>query len=214
MVLAGRMKPRLLPGYWLAQLLGAFVAGSLSLLLFHHQIGQYEALHEIIRGNASSVQTAMMFGEYFPNPLNSHPLLGVSFGTAMLAEGLGTFLLATMIFILTEGCNVGRPSEGVSPILIGGTVAAIISIFAPLTQAGINPARDLGPRLVAYLAGWGTVAIPGPEGGFFCVYILSPLLGGMVAALLFRFVIEPCMKRNTNPSEACRPYCKTPESVG
>lgn len=49
----------------------------------------------------------------------------------------------------------------------------------------MNPARDLGPRLVAWLAGWDWVAIPGPMGWFFWVYILSPLLGGCLAAFGF-----------------------------
>lgn len=31
------------------------------------------------------------------------------------------------------------------PPLIGATVGALISVIAPLTQAGFNPARDLGP---------------------------------------------------------------------
>jgi glycerol uptake facilitator protein len=62
------------------------------------------------------------------------------------------------------------------------------------TQAGLNPARDFGPRLVAYLAGWGSIALPGPRGGFFTVYILGPLLGGVLSALLFRGVINPLMK--------------------
>lgn len=48
--------------------------------------------------------------------------------------------------------------EGVKnavPIIVGLTITALIGVFAPLTSAGINPARDLGPRLVAYAAGWG-----------------------------------------------------------
>ena len=109
----------------------------------------------------------------------------------MLAEGFGTFLLVIMIFFLTEGCNVGRPGDALAPLFIGGTVAALIAITAPLTQAGINPARDFGPRVIAYLAGWGRVAIPGPKNGFFWVYIASPLLGGAAAAAFFRFVVAP-----------------------
>jgi glycerol uptake facilitator-like aquaporin len=66
--------------------------------------------------------------------------------------------------------------------MIGLGVAIVISIIAPLTQAGLNPARDFGPRLLAYLAGWGPVAIPGPRGGFFAVYIASPLVGSLVGA--------------------------------
>ena len=72
---------------------------------------------------------------------------------------------------------MGRPSSDIAPFFIGLTVMGIISVIAPLTQAGLNPARDFGPRLVAYLAGWGSIALPGPRGGFFAVYILGPLLG-------------------------------------
>ena len=85
---------------------------------------------------------------------------------AMLGEGLGTFLPVMMIFALTEGCKVGRPSGTVAPIFIGATVTAVIAVIAPLTHAGVNPARDFGPRLVSWFAGWGHVAIPGPRGRF------------------------------------------------
>jgi glycerol uptake facilitator protein len=45
--------------------------------------------------------------------------------------------------------------------------------------------------LFAYLAGWGSVAIPGPRGGFFTVYILSPIIGGVVGGLVYDLVIRP-----------------------
>ena len=77
----------------------------------------------------------------------------VSLPLAMLAEGFGTMLLALFIFALTEDCNVGRPSSDLQPLFIGLTVSSIIFFVAPLTQAGLNPARDFGPRIVAYLSG-------------------------------------------------------------
>ena len=77
----------------------------------------------------------------------------VSMPLAMFAEGFGTFLLVMFIFALTEGCNVGRPSDALAPLFIGLTVSSIIFLVAPLTQAGLNPARDFGPRLVAWLMG-------------------------------------------------------------
>lgn len=194
MVLAGRMRPFLLPWYVVSQLMGAVAAGTALVLLLNGCIASFEAAAGIVRGTPDSVRTAMMFGEYFPNPGMAPEWMKVPVSVAMLAEGLGTFLLVTMIFLLTEGCNVGRPSEGVSPVFIGGTVTAIIAVLAPLTQAGINPARDFGPRLVAYFAGWGDVAIPGPQGGFFLVYIAAPFFGGAIAAGFFRLVIEPLMR--------------------
>jgi glycerol uptake facilitator protein len=203
MVLAGRMRPRLLMPYWASQLLGGIFAGATVLLLFHTSISGFEVAHNIVRGSPESVKTAMLFGEYFPNPGISKQWFEVSISTAMLAEGAGTFILVTMIFLLTEGCNVGRPSEGSSPIFIGGTVAAMIAITAPLTQTGINPARDFGPRIIAYLAGWGCTAIPGPKGGFFWVYIAAPLFGGAAAAACFRFVIAPFMSAKESAPIVC-----------
>lgn len=197
MVLAGRMEGRLLPWYLASQLLGGIAAGCMLLLLFSGAIHQYESANAIMRGAPESVRTAMMFGEYFPNPGTAPEWLKVSTVQAMFAEGVGTFLLVLLIFSLTEGCNVGRPSEGVSPVFIGGAVAAIISIVSPLTQAGLNPARDFGPRLVAYFAGWGAIAIPGPHGGFFLVYLVAPIIGGASAAAIWRFVLVPLLQQRT-----------------
>jgi len=194
MVLAGRMQPRLLLPYWAAQLVGGVAAGACVLVVFHSPITGFESAHGIVRGAPESIRTAMLFGEYFPNPGFAFPWFELTIHTAMLVEGLGTFLLVTMIFLLTEGCNVGRPSDVLAPVFIGATVTVLIAITAPMTQTGINPARDLGPRIIAYLAGWGRVAVPGPKGGFLWVYVVAPLLGGALAAGVFRFVIAPLME--------------------
>lgn len=143
------------------------------------------------------MRTAMMFGEYYPAPGGSAT---VSFSLAIFAEGFGTFLLTLMIFALTEGCNVGRPDNALAPVFIGLTVTAIICLIAPLTQAGLNPARDFGPRIVAWTMGWGDAAFPDRIGGFFHVYVLAPLIGGVLAALFFVRVLEPAM---ASPAEEC-----------
>ncbi len=193
MVLAGRMDRRKLPVYLLAQLMGGLLAGLILYAVFSESISSFEAAQSIVRGTSGSVRSAMMFGEYFPNPSAPVGIALVSLPLAFLVEMLGTFLLVTIIFFLTEDCNVGRPSSDIAPVFVGLTVMGIISVLAPLTQAGLNPARDFGPRLVSYFAGWGQVAIPGPRGGFFTVYILGPLVGGSLSALLFSKVFQPLM---------------------
>jgi len=193
MVISKRMSVRKLPIYLIAQFIGAFLAGAAIYLLFSPSISAFENTHNIIRGSVESVQTAKMFGEYYSAPGSTAV---VSLPLAIGAEAFGTFLLLLMIFALTEGCNVGRPHDAMAPLFIGLTVSSVICLIAPLTQAGLNPARDFGPRMVAWMTGWGSAAFPDHSGGFFFVYILGPLFGGILAALFFVYVLEPAMKRS------------------
>ena len=197
MVLAGLMRSRKLPLYVAAQLIGAVLAGAVLYGLFASSIANYEAAHEIVRGSAASVDTARMFGEFYPNPGDAAVAV-VSLPLAMCAEGFGTFMLVLFIFALTEGCNVGRPSSDLQPVFIGLTVSSIIFFVAPLTQAGLNPARDMGPRIVAYFAGWGQASQPDRVGGWFWVYVLAPIVGGSLAALFFKYVLEPINRKKNS----------------
>lgn len=193
MVVGGRMRANKLFKYISAQLIGAFIAGGTLLLLFMPYIEAYELSHGIVRGSAESVELARMFGEYYANGAVKISMIG-----AMGAEALGTFLLLIFIFALTEGCNVGRPSTTMTPVFIGLSVTAVICLIAPITQAGLNPARDFAPRMVAWIGGWGDAAFPDSNGGFFFVYILGPVLGGIVASLFFMYVLEPLMKKESH----------------
>ncbi len=195
MVLGKRMPARKLPSYLLAQFIGALLAGIMVLVLFNPSIESYELAHGIERGTAASVDTARMFGEFYPNPGDAL-VSTVSMPLAIVAEAVGTFVLVLFIFCFTEDCNVGRPDSNIAPMFIGLTVSICITLIAPLTQAGFNPARDFGPRVVAWLAGWGDAAFPDSDGGFFWVYILGPIFGGAVATAFFVYVLEPIMKKN------------------
>lgn len=195
---AGRMNARLLPAYLAAQFLGAFIVAGLLYLLFADSIAHFERLHGILRGSPDSIRTAMIFGEFFPNP-GSGTVAVVTSSTAFMAEALGSFALVFMIFSLTEGCNLGRPDNAMVPLCIGATVAIIIAVLAPLTQAGLNPARDLSPRLFSMLAGWGEAALPPPA--VLIVYVLGPVAGGLAAGLMFTRVVEPLM--NSKPCTGC-----------
>jgi len=201
MVVANRMSVKKIPHYLFGQFFGAFFAAVVIYGLFSSSITNYEAMHGIVRGSSESIKTAMMFGEYYPNPGVS-AVASVSTVNAFLAEFIGTFALVFMIFSLTEGCNTGRPDETFSPFFIGGSVTVIISVIAPLTQAGLNPARDLSPRLFSYLAGWGQAAFQNDHYGFLTVYVVAPICGGALSALLFRKVIEPIMLIK-NSSDNC-----------
>ncbi len=189
---------RVLP-YWGAQVAGGILAGAVVLAVFSPFIDRFEEQRGIVRGEPGSEASAMIFGEYFPNPAifgtdaEAEALVSPLMATAV--EALGTGVLVFLIFALIEPRNGARP-QWMAPFFIGFTVAVLISLFAPITQAGWNPARDFGPRVVAFLAGWGEIAIPGPRGGFLA-YIVGPLVGGTLGGLLYDLVI-----RSSLPLEA------------
>ena len=146
---------RLVP-YWASQLAGAVLAGLVILGLSGPFIVRYESELGITRGAPGSQLSAMVFGEYFPNPaifgVGEDAATLISPWGAALVEGAGTAILVFVIFALIDPRSAGLPTRRFAPFFIGFTVAVLISVFSPLTQAGWNPARDLGPRLVAY---WG-----------------------------------------------------------
>jgi len=191
-----RLPWRLVLPYVAAQVAGAFLAAATLFLLFGPYLAKMEREKQVVRGQPGSEITAMCYGEYFPNPgpLSSTPGTYshetherinalVSEPVAFFAEALGTMFLAMVIFAVTDDGNRGAPPVGLAPVFIGLTVAGLISFIAPLTQGCFNPARDFGPRLFAYFAGWGSVALPGPRGlSFLTVYVLAPVVGAVVGA--------------------------------
>ncbi|PCJ67217.1 MAG: aquaporin [Bacteroidetes bacterium] len=180
MMLSGKLDKNKFIPYVIFQLLGAVIAGFLLLSVIDSDLKIYETVNSILRGATNSYHSAVMFGEFFPNPGYEQSLY-VSHFQACIAECIGTFALIITIFILT---NKPRKIEPIIPALIGLTVTLIILVVAPYTQAGLNPARDFGPRIVAYFGGWNDAAFPHISYSFLTVYILSPLAGGTLAWLV------------------------------
>lgn len=166
--------------FTISQLLGAIIGGLLVFSLFDQSISKFELAQGIIRGDVNSYHSAVMFGEYFPNP-GFEKELNVSHSTAIFFEAMGTFILMTTIFHVQRIQSISKIP---SPILIGLTVSLLILFIAPYTQGGFNPARDFGPRMVAYFAGWKSAALPSYPMSFITVYILGPSIGALIASIL------------------------------
>ena len=164
----------------LGQFVGSILAGISIYLIFSGDIASFEATNGIVRGTGNAEASAMIFGEYYPNPGNTD-LKELSSTSAMLLEGVGTFILMLVILLLI---NSKKMNEKLIPISIGLTVGILIVFIAPYTQAGFNPFRDFGPRLVSYFFGWTETAFSLPDNGFWTVYVLSPILGANLAAIV------------------------------
>lgn len=181
---------KLLP-FWLAQYLGGFIGGAINLMLFEPAIMTYEKTNNLERN--SSVVTASGFGEYFPAPkaIPADQLFqSVSAGYALLIEAFGTGMLMFMILVLTDSRQRMLRHKDMFAFYIGFVIATLMTLYGPITQVGLNPARDFGPRLVAVMAGWYNVAMTGRGQGFW-VYIIGPKLGAPIGAFLYDFLISP-----------------------
>ena len=148
--------------YVAAQVAGAMAASLVLCGMFAEAIVEFERRNGLLRGGPGSERSAMVFGEYFPNPAvfgtaeDAWRIVGPT--SAFIAEMVGTAMLAFLVAAVTHRRNVARPPVAAQALLIGLGVAAIISVVAPLTQAGLNPARDFGPRVISWFMGWGEIA--------------------------------------------------------
>jgi len=105
-----------------------------------------------------------------------------TWGQAIFAEGIGTFMLMFAILGIVDSRG---PTE-FAGLIIGGAVIAIIMVIGPITGASLNPARAFGPELVSAFGNGAThwnQLIP--------VYILPGLAGAAIAAYVYDFLAEP-----------------------
>eukprot|EP00586_Coscinodiscus_wailesii_P006047 CAMPEP_0172490558 /NCGR_PEP_ID=MMETSP1066-20121228/21031_1 /TAXON_ID=671091 /ORGANISM="Coscinodiscus wailesii, Strain CCMP2513" /LENGTH=313 /DNA_ID=CAMNT_0013259085 /DNA_START=100 /DNA_END=1041 /DNA_ORIENTATION=+ len=153
--------------YWLAQLIGAFMGSAALYGIFSKAIENWEKENGITRGVES---TAFGFGAYW-SPDVGGPV------QAFLTELMGTAMLTFIIFSVTHKKN-NVPAAAV-PAIVGAAIGSIIAIIGSLSGGAINPARDLGPRIVAAMVGWGTDAFKGLG-----VYLLGPIVGGPLGGLI------------------------------
>lgn len=192
-VFGGFPRRQVLP--WIgAQMVGAFVAAAVLYACFSGVIGAFESVRGITRGAPGSEASAMVFGEFFPNPkgqsLPADVATVIGEGNAFFIEFIGTAVLLFVICGLTDERNTGRPGI-LTPLGIGLTVTLLISLLGPLTMACFNPARDLAPRIFSSLAGWGSIPWTTNGNGWLTVYILAPIAGGLAGAGVYHRLVKP-----------------------
>jgi len=177
------------PAYIVSQVAGGFVgAVVLWYCLFQGFAAPFEAANHLVRGEFGSQFSAMVFTCYIPNPAavgyTAEAYAKVPLYAGFLSEFIATWILMLMILALLEARNTLKPSITAFPYLLGIVIFAIVGITAPLSMTSLNGARDLGPRILAYLLGWGRMAFPGPRGEFWILSV-APILGAVFAGFVY-----------------------------
>ncbi|MCB0634104.1 MAG: MIP/aquaporin family protein [Saprospiraceae bacterium] len=153
----------LVPGYLLAQLLGAMLGATLVWLHYYpHWKGTRDADAKL--------------GIFCTAPAIRHA------PSNFFSEFLGTFIL--LLGIMALGAN--KFSDGLNPMAVGALVVAIGVSLGGTTGYAINPARDLGPRIAHAI-----LPIPGKrdsDWSYAWVPVVGPILGGIAAVLFYQLV--------------------------
>ncbi len=171
---------RKVPSYWAAQVLGAFAGAALVYFNYHDAINSLNNAMHIARGTSKSLGTYSIFGT-FPAPY-FHSWVGPFFD-----QVIGTAFLVGFIFAVVDEFNAPVKAN-LAPLVIGFIVVAIGLSYGANAGYAINPARDFGPRIFAWIAGWKSIAFPGDYGNvntYFWIPIIGPLVGGAVGALVY-----------------------------
>jgi glycerol uptake facilitator protein len=160
--------------YTLAQVSGALVAAALVFVNYRPAFNRFDP---------QLSKTANVFTTFpeFPDAF---------WGYGFFDQVVGTALLLGLIFAIVDPRN--RPVlGGLEPVLIGLVVVAIGISWGGMHGYAINPARDFGPRLFTYLAGFQNTGFDWETWWVPIVPIAGPYIGGLVGALAYDMLIRP-----------------------
>ena len=175
------------PVYWAGQLLGAAIGAALVWVAYYGQFHAHLTDKEIVGGPGAQ---ATKVKAVEAREKGAGPVLGI-FSTGpeirVVWQNLATEILGTVVLVLavlTQGLN----DKGNGLGTLGALVTALVVVSIGLSLGGptgyaINPARDLGPRIVHAL-----LPLPskgGSDWGYAWIPVVGPLIGGAIAAGIY-----------------------------
>ncbi|XP_062847953.1 aquaporin-10a [Trichomycterus rosablanca] len=166
----------LLP-YCLSQVLGAYLASSVVFIMYYDAIMQYSGGVLTVYGPN---ETASIFATY--------PTEGVSLLGCFFDQVVGTATLLLCILPLSDKKNRPAP-DALLPPIVAAVVLGIAMSMSSNCGGAINPARDLGPRLFTFSAGWGSEVFTSFD-YFFWVPLVAPLIGGLLGCFFYQVFIQ------------------------
>ncbi|TNC20688.1 MIP/aquaporin family protein [Amycolatopsis alkalitolerans] len=181
--------------YWAAQVIGALAAAAVVYAVYHNAIDAFNAAQNPPQARPDSLSTFSIFAT-FPAKYFGNGIWG-----PLVDQIVGTALLVGLIAALIDKRNQA-PQGNFGPIAVGLVVAGIGMSFGTNAGYAINPARDLGPRLLTFFEGWGSKAFPGNGDWFsnyFWIPIVGPLVGGVVGILIYDLLIGQVLAARQAP---------------
>ena len=138
---------RMMPGYFAAQFLGAFVAAFIAYGVYYASIVEY-----LRTNDASGIVNSFVTSQRYTY---------IDACTAFFNEFFGAVVLAVVILALGDDSNA-PPGAGMNSLIVGLVVFMLSTCFAFQTGAAFNASRDFGPRLALLALGYGKELFTNP----------------------------------------------------
>lgn len=204
---------KILP-YWAAQVAGCFVGAAIVYMVYNSAINAYNLAAHTPKGSGNALASYSIFAT-FPAPY-----FHGSVGGPLIDQIVGTAFLVLFVVAVIDARNTAVGSN-LGPLIIGLIVAAIGASYGANAGYAINPARDFGPRLFAWIAGWGKVALPGSYhvgtahfSNYWWIPIVGPLIGGVIGVIVYDLFIGDVLHARLKLSEeVAGPIEETPEAA-
>jgi MIP family channel proteins len=154
--------------YCAAQMAGAFAASAVTFFTYHEAFDRFDGGVRQVTGPHA---TAGIFATYPQEFLSNFP-------GGVVDQVVGTALLILVIFAIGDRRN-SAPDAAIAPVLVGLLVVLVGMTFGFNAGYAINPARDFGPRLFTFVAGWGGEVFRAGN-AWWWVPITAPCVGGVI----------------------------------
>jgi len=162
LAILGKFNWNLVPGYLLAQLLGAMIGALVVYIMYGKHYNEAENPNEILATFSTSAAIKSTF----------HSLFG---------EAVGTFILVMGVLLMTKSANSLGALDALPVALL---VLGIGLGLGGTTGYAINPARDLGPRIMHAILPIKNKG--GSNWGYSWIPVVGPFVGAVLAALVFK----------------------------
>lgn len=181
--------------YWIAQIIGAFLGAAVVYVDYFQSIDMFNADKGVTRGSEGGLDTFSIFATFPAESADG------GWGVPLFDQIVGTFFLVFFIYALIDPSNAGfKKLKAAWPLMVGLAVVAIGISFGTDAGYAINPARDFGPRVFTWLAGWGHNAFPGPS-HYWWIPIVGPLIGGAIAPFAYVGIVEKTLRAREAKAE-------------
>ncbi|KAJ1918410.1 glycerol channel [Mycoemilia scoparia] len=196
----GKFPWRKVPGYIFAQITGAIV-GALFAFVY------IQPLLSTVDGGTRAVTGPTGTASWFvPMPSENKQMVPYSMGRMFWCEIFGTF-----VFLLPIQAQMDRRIRSNAwaylPIAWGIQLTVCLWAFGTTTPVALNPARDLGPRIVLAMVGYGNSAFSA-QNHYFWIPLIGPIVGSIAQGVIYLSFIRPQVRIKFQPA---KPICVLPK---